>query len=286
MSIQHYDRPDGSRIAFEVLGRGAPVLLVHGLGADRARWKAQVPVLTGRGYRVITLDLRGCGDSTSGVAVHGMREFVDDVLDCIDRLSLEDLHLVGHSLGGMLCQLIALELSDRIASLCLVSTTSHNGQRAGAFAELMVRFSELGFDGVWNNAQHRAEAELVLKAAFPGAKDPPIDLLRAGLEEPDAGRANAWRACKGFSVKDRLAEISCPVMITHGVSDPLIPFRAGELIHEAIEGSQFFPEPGAGHSLPSSHAQSFSARLLRHLSSARVDDDSDDDDEDNPWAED
>ena len=67
-----------------------------------------MPALTGRGYRAITLDLRGCGKSTSGVAIHGMREFVDDVLDCIDRLSLEDFHLVGHSLGGMVSQQIAL----------------------------------------------------------------------------------------------------------------------------------------------------------------------------------
>lgn len=283
MSIQHYDRPDGSHIAFEALGRGAPVLLVHGLGSDRTRWKAQVPVLTGRGYRAITLDLRGCGESTSGPAVHGMREYVDDVLDCIDRLKLEGFHLVGHSLGGMLSQLIAVELGDRVASLCLVSTTSHNGERASAFAELMVRFSESGFDGVWNDPVRRAEAEPILKAAFPGVADPPVEMLRAGLEKPDAGRANAWRACKGFSAKHLLVELSCPVMITHGTSDPLIPFRAGQLIHEAIPGSVFFPEEGAGHSLPSSRAESFNAHLLEHLAAAQPDAEDDEDDDDDRY---
>lgn len=96
----------------------------------------------------------------------------------------------------------------------------------------------------------------------------PIEMLRKGLEKPDQSLANAWRACKTFSVKDRLVELRCPVLVTHGTSDPLIPYRAGELIHEAIPGSRFFAEAGAGHSLPSSRAESFNVNLLAHLRDA------------------
>ncbi|MEZ4230834.1 MAG: alpha/beta hydrolase [Polyangiaceae bacterium] len=284
--MSSFAQPDGSEVVFEVEGRGPLVVLVHGLGSSRRRWDRQVPALVSAGFTVARLDLRGFGDSKSGVLRHGMSEFVSDVRGFIEQLSARPrdaegdrrdvggerqrprLHLVGHSLGGMICQLIALELGERLASLALVATTSHNGARATAFAELMTRLAERGFDGVWGDGEQRRLAEPVLAAAFPGLSHPPIEMLRKGLEKPDQSLANAWRACKTFSVKDRLVELRCPVLVTHGTNDPLIPYRAGELIHEAIPGSRFFAEAGAGHSLPSSRAESFNVNLLAHLRDA------------------
>lgn len=268
MTVHRFTQPDGSEIVFELEGEGPVVALVHGLGSSRRRWDGQVPVLVSAGFRVARLDLRGFGDSKSGVVSHGMAAFLSDVRAFLDRVTRERLHLVGHSLGGMISQLVALELGERLSSLSLVATTSHNGARATEFAELMTRLGERGFDGVWADPEQRRLAAPVLAAAFPGLSHPPIEMLRKGLEQPDQSLANAWRACREFSAKDRLSELRCPVLITHGTSDPLIPFRAGELIHEAIPGSRFFPEPGAGHSLPSSRAESFNAHLLEHLRAA------------------
>ncbi|MGE0322872.1 MAG: alpha/beta fold hydrolase [Polyangiaceae bacterium] len=273
MKIERFIQTDGSEIVYEVSGQGPVVALVHGLGSSRRRWDGQVPALVSAGYTVARLDLRGFGDSKSGVVSHGMPEFLSDVREFLERVGSGSsgdgrLHLVGHSLGGMISQLIALELGERLQSLSLVATTSHNGARATAFAELMTRLGERGFDGVWGDPEQKRSAEPVLAAAFPGFSHPPIEMLRKGLENPDQSLANAWRACKDFSAKDRLAELRCPVLVTHGTNDPLIPYRAGELIHEAIPGSSFFPESGAGHSLPSSRAESFNAHLLEHLRTA------------------
>jgi pimeloyl-ACP methyl ester carboxylesterase len=85
------------------------------------------------------------------------------------------------------------------------------------------------------------------------------------VEKPNPARANAWRACVGFSEKDRLQQIRCPVLVVHGSGDPLIPFRAGELVHEAIAHSEWIEEPGAGHSLPTERAESFNRAVLDFL---------------------
>lgn len=260
--------PDGTRIAWDEIGSGAPVVLVHGLGSARRRWDRAREALAGAGFRALRLDLRGHGESSpaSLERPHGMAELVADLEAFVAGLALERFHLVGHSLGGMIAQRFAIAHPQRVASLVLASTTSHNGRRATAFARAMVMFSERGFDAVIDDPVVRPEIDAILAEAFSGAT--PYDMLRPGLEQPDAARANAWRACVDFSAKDGLSTLTCPVLVTHGSADPLIPFRAGQLIHEAIPHSRFVAEEGAGHSLPSSRAGSFNANLIEFLRAA------------------
>lgn len=261
--------PDGTEIAWDEIGEGAPVLLIHGLGSSKRRWDSAREALAAAGFRAVRFDLRGHGESTPATAERpfGMAELVADLESLVDLLALERFHLVGHSLGGMLAQRFAVEHPGPVRSLVLASTTSHNGRRATAFAEAMVLFSERGFDAVLADPALRPRVDAILSEAFFGGP-PPYDMLRPGLEEPDLARANAWRACVGFSAKDGLAALACPVLVTHGSADPLIPFRAGQLIHEAIPHSRFIAEEGAGHSLPTSRAASFNANLIEFLRAA------------------
>jgi pimeloyl-ACP methyl ester carboxylesterase len=130
----------------------------------------------------------------------------------------------------------------------------------------MVLFAERGFDAVMSDEVVRKEAESVLAEAFGAAV--PLSMLRRGLEEPSAARANAWRACIDFSAKDELSRIACPALVLHGTADTLIPFKAGELVAEAIRGARFVREEGAGHSLPKERAESFNRELIDFLVSA------------------
>ncbi len=256
--------PDGTRIAWDELGSGPAVVLVHGLGSSRRRWRLARQVLADAGFRALRYDLRGFGESSPADRPHGMEEQVSDLEYFVDGIPLDRFHLVGHSLGGMIAQRYAVSHPERVESLVLASTTSHNGRRASAFAEAMVLLSERGFDAAFADEQRRPALEHALAEAFPGGP-PPLDMLRVGLEEPDPARANAWRACIGFSVKQELGQLKCPVLVMHGSADPLIPFRAGQLIHEAIPHSEWLAEEGAGHSLPTSRADSFNRALVGFL---------------------
>lgn len=254
---------DGVRLAWDEVGEGPLVLLVHGIGYTRAKWEPQVAPLVSAGFRVVRYDLRGFGESTLPEEPSEMSHFLSDLRRMLEALGSPRLHLVGHSLGGMIAQLYAVEHPDRVLSLTLASTTSHNGRRATAFARLMVTFAEHGFDAVLADPVLRAEAEGVLGEAFPAGA--PLSMLRPGMEQPNRARANAWRSCIEYSVKDRLPGLTCPVLVTHGTFDRLIPFRAGQAVAEAIAGSRFVAEEGAGHSLPKERAESFNRELIEFL---------------------
>jgi 3-oxoadipate enol-lactonase len=252
---------DGTRIAWDETGTGPAVLLLHGLGSSRRRWERLLGELAASGFRAVRLDLRGFGESGGAERASGMAELVADLDAFVAEVGLARYHLVGHSLGGMLAQLHVLRAPERVQSLVLASTTSHNGRRATAFAEAMVLYAEHGFDRVMSDPELRPRVDAVLAEAFPGMT-PPVEMLRIGVESPNPARANAWRACAGFSAKDRLGEIRCPVLVLHGSADPLIPFIAGQLVKGAIPHAEWIEESGAGHSLPTERAESFNRAVI------------------------
>ena len=255
---------DGTHLCWDELGAGPTVLFLHGIGSSRRRWDPQLPAVSSSGFRCVRVDLRGFGESEGAGQRFGMETFLGDMIEFSETLGAERFHLVGHSLGGMIAQKFAVEHRGRVASLVLASTTSHNGRRATAFAQAMTTLSERGFDLVFGNPALKSEIEQVLAEAFP--KTPmPLEFLRSGVEEPSPARANAWRACIDFTTKDRLAELTCPVLVLHGTADRLIPIRAGQLIHEAISHSEWIAEAGAGHSLPRERAEAFTRALLDFL---------------------
>lgn len=257
---------DGTRLAWDSAGSGPVVLFVHGIGYTRKKWEPQIEPVARAGYRAVRFDLRGFGDSETPPGKYTMRDFLGDLVALTDALGLGEVHLVGHSLGGMIAQKYVLEHPERVRSLTLASTTSHNGRRGSAFARFMVMFAERGFDAVMADDALRRDAEAVLAEAFGAAV--PLSMLRRGLEEPSAARANAWRACIDFSAKDELANVRCPVLVFHGTADTLIPFKAGELVAQGIPGARFVREEGAGHSLPKERAESFNRELIGFLAAA------------------
>ena len=99
--------PDGVRIAYEIVGRGEPVVLVHGFGASRNQnWREPgwYQTLTGAGYQVIALDCRGHGESDkpNDPAAYAGSIMSDDVLAVMKAAGHERANVMGYSMGGML----------------------------------------------------------------------------------------------------------------------------------------------------------------------------------------
>jgi 3-oxoadipate enol-lactonase len=254
---------DGTRLAWDSVGDGPAVVLLHGIGSSRRKWEPQVAPLVAAGHRVVRVDLRGFGDSETPPGKYVMDDFVGDIVAFVEGVGLDGFHLVGHSLGGMIAQRYLIDRPDRIRSVSLVSTTSHNGRRASAIARLMVAIAEHGLDAVLRDARIRAEAEATMREAFPPGT--PLSMLARGMDQPNAAHANAWRACIDFSAKDRLGEVRCPALVVHGTNDMLIPLRAGELVAQAIPGAKWIAMEGAGHSLPQERAEAFTRALVDFL---------------------
>ena len=109
---------------YEAHGSGEPLLLVPGLGGVGATFYKQIPELSRR-YRVIVHDHRGCGQSDRPVMRYAMGQMTQDVLRLMDALGIEQAHYLGHSTGGAIGQIIAVEHPQRLKKLVLSSTWTH-----------------------------------------------------------------------------------------------------------------------------------------------------------------
>ena len=105
---------DGVPIHYEVHGSGEPtVVFVHGMSCDRTYWDEQVPYFSER-YTTVTIDLAGHGESGLEREVWSMTAFGRDVVAVVEKLGLEQMVLVGHSMGGLVVVEAARLLGDRV----------------------------------------------------------------------------------------------------------------------------------------------------------------------------
>ena len=101
-------------------GEGVPLVFVHGWTANRHRWDHQTAHFSER-RRVVRLDLRGHGEST-GAGVRRIDDLAADVLALLDHLKIERFVIVGHSMGGMIAQTVALSHPERVERMVLVNS--------------------------------------------------------------------------------------------------------------------------------------------------------------------
>ncbi|MBM3372034.1 MAG: alpha/beta hydrolase, partial [Betaproteobacteria bacterium] len=106
-----------ANIYWNSLGAGEPVVLIMGLGCSSAMWFRIAPQLA-RGYRVILLDNRGCGQTRAGSAlVHRVPVMAGDVAAVLDAAGEASAHVIGFSMGGMIAQQFAVDYPARLRSL-------------------------------------------------------------------------------------------------------------------------------------------------------------------------
>ncbi len=266
---RYVEATDGCRLAVDCQGAAdAPVvMLVHGLGFSRRAWREQTEVLLAAGYRVLSFDLRGFGGSDAQAEGYDVATLAADLEAVRSDGGCQAVHLVGHSMGGMVALRYVLDRPDQVRSLFLASTTSHNGRRAAAFARIMALLSQEGFEAAKSDSQRWQKIEATIAEVIPFT-GPIMGLLRSLTKEASPARARAWEAIAEFTVKDEVGAISCPTTVMHGSLDANIPFLAGKLVHDAIEGSVFVEVADGRHNLPIEQPALFNEQLLAHLQQA------------------
>src|ERR1041385_1125251 len=111
MATHSVERPDGARIVYHTTGPSPSVVLVHGWMACSAVWRPMLEHVSG--VDVLAIDHRGTGESTQGTSSFTLETAADDVLAVVDHQRLARFHLVGHSMGGQIAQLVAARFPSR-----------------------------------------------------------------------------------------------------------------------------------------------------------------------------
>jgi pimeloyl-ACP methyl ester carboxylesterase len=155
----------------------------------------------------------------------------------------------------------AFDHMDTVQSICLASTSCHNGRRASALGHLLSGISEVGFDAAMENPQIQQALEGLAGSVARYAPEI-LEPLRRVTQEPDRARSLAWRSTAGFSVRARIGELTCPAVVMHGSADMLMPFAAGKRLGEGLPNCRWIPVDGAGHNLPVKQPEIFNEALL------------------------
>ena len=219
----------GLRLRYLELGEGdsVPVLLLHGFGADLNTWMFTQPALAD-GRRVTALDLPGHGGSAKEVGSGNAGHLTDAVESVTGALGIEQVHLVGHSMGGAVAASLALRRPELVATLTLIASAGLGPDINAAFIDGFVR------------ASRRREAVEVLNLLV---HDPALvsrtmveDVLRYkrldGVAAALAKIAEAWFAGgrQSLDLTAQITALELPVQIIWGREDRIIPVSHAEAL--------------------------------------------------------
>lgn len=281
-------RANGISIAYQVSGPagGAPLLLIHGVGAQLIRWPpAFIDALAAAGFRVIRYDSRDIGLSThmdeapipdlaAVTAAQARGELADlpytlsdlaaDAAGLLEALGIDRAHVLGVSLGGMVAQVLAIEHRSRVASLAVVMSHSGNPElppsAPAALKALATRPPNPSEDREGYLQTAVALNAAVGSPAYPTDEAVIRDFAWRAAQRAFYPQGAARQLAASRGAPDRrpgLRTLDAPTLIIHGADDLLVPAAGGEDLARNIPGAWLLMVNGMGHDLPDALVELF-----------------------------
>ena len=231
-------------VAVEVDGEGDAVVLVHGLGGTSNNWTPVMGALAR--HRAIRPDLPGSGRSANVAGALSIERFVECVKTLCDRLGVARAHLVGHSLGTIVCLHVAARHPQLVRSLALFGPLL--APPDAARPNIAARAQKARSEGV---AGMQAIAEAIVQAATStdtrAHKPVTVALVRESLmrQDPD-GYARSCEALAQAQPVDPAA-IRCPTLLATGEDDAVAPPQSVRALGDRIAGARVVVYPRCGH---------------------------------------
>lgn len=239
---------NGVSLAVEVRGRGPAILFVHGYPLDRTMWAAQMEAF--EGYQRIAPDLRGLGLSDAPDLGYSMPIYADDLAALLDALQVDEVVLVGLSMGGYVAFEFLRRHRERVRALVLMDTR----------AEADSAEARRGRDHAASTAREqgaRAIAEQMLpKLLAPATREAMpqvVERVRAMMEQaPVSGIAGALAAMRDRQDATLLLSAldGIPALVVVGAQDTITPEAQAQHIAETLPLGQLVVIPDAGHLPP------------------------------------
>ncbi len=211
---------------------GPTLLLIHGAGGDHLIWPREIQRLPGTA--VYNLDLPGHGRS-DGPGRSTVDGYADIVQEFIEKLALQDVTLIGHSMGGAIAQALALRMLPQVIRMIILNSSA----RLRVSPELLQ----------WAVADPESAADFVVQTSW-GSEAPAAlaDLGKKSMLQIESATLHGdFLACDSFDVRQELREINIPTLVISGSEDKMTPLRFGQYLAEHLVNARLIVIEGAGH---------------------------------------
>lgn len=223
--------PDGNRIAYQVHGRGIPLVLLAGQANDH-RWWAPVRDDFHATHRTITFDYRGTGQSDKPDQPYSTEGFAEDVIAVLDHLEVGRADVYGTSMGGRVAQWVAARHPDRVRNLVLGCTSPGGPHSVPRDAALDTALA--GIDPV---AAERVLLELMYTPAWLATHPGPHATL-GDRTMPRYARRRHRIASNRHDAWEALPRITAPTLVVHGAEDTFTPVANAPLLTQRIPNAR------------------------------------------------
>jgi pimeloyl-ACP methyl ester carboxylesterase len=250
-------RVNGVNLWYRVSGQGEPVVQIHGAGFGHFNFDPVTPLLARR-FRVIDYDMRGYGRSDRPLQRYDMEVWADDLAGLMDALGIQEAHVHGTSMGGMIAIVFAGKYPERTVSVVINCAAAKLGAAGRLIFKNWIDIARLDPEGPGS----RILAELITWQALSKRflEEQGAETLATQIQTilRDSNRLEVFTAaCQAMCDMDLtpwLSRISAPALVLGGDEDVMTPWDQGpggvgqEGIYQAIVGAEKHVIRGAGHS--------------------------------------
>jgi non-heme chloroperoxidase len=258
---------------YEDHGTGKPIVLIHGYPLSGASWEKQLPVLLDAGYRVITYDRRGFGQSSKPTSGYNYDTFAEDLRKLVTQLNLSDFALIGFSMGGgEVARYLGKYGSKGVTKAVFISSVPPYLLKAADNPE--------GVDGsVFDGIQQAIKTDryTFFTEFFKNfyntdqylGKRVSEDVVRSSWNIAAGASATASLACVPTWHEDfrkDVVHIHAPTLVIHGDADRIVPISAsGQRTVKLIPGARLVVVKNGPHCITWTHADEVNPTLVNFL---------------------
>jgi pimeloyl-ACP methyl ester carboxylesterase len=241
------------RLAYQDQGAGAEcVVLIAGVMCDHSVWAGTATQLAQR-YRVISLDNRDIGGSAACESPYLASHMAGDVLAVMDAAAVPRAHVIGHSLGGLVAQALALDAPKRVNRLVLCNTLARHDTYSRSVFALWQQWRAAAAAGD-TDADYERFVQAVCFTVFGtpllaavSVQDLAAGFIQGVARQSDAAFERNLHALMHSERADELGRIGAPTLVVAGNDDRIFPPHHANALVDAITGSRLALIAGAGH---------------------------------------